>query len=176
MNHEHCHRHVRAPLRLRKDAGFPDARIAADRAFTKLCVRPHAARDSAMIMLVDDELEFALRDRWTTEVDRIGAGSTWVDESLQPVLAAAAAHPDLRRLFPFTSMNRLCFSRCSEYPYTFDCPCIAAGRGQYAVLATWAVGDEPAPVLAETDDPTEAVSVMVKHLPADRRVWIGTSK
>jgi hypothetical protein len=112
-------------------------------------------------------------ERWTAEVERVNAGSSWVDESLQPVVAAAAADPDLRRLFPFTSMNRLCFSRSSRYPWTFDCPCIAANRRHYVVLTTWTVADDPAPELAETDDPAKAVAAVVAHLPDDRSVWIG---
>jgi hypothetical protein len=126
--------------------------------------------------VVDEDVAAALRSAWAHELERIAAGSTWVDKSLRPILAAAADDPDLRSLFPFTSMNRLCFSRCSAYPYTFDCPCIAADRGHYSVLATWAVSDEPAPILAEADEAAEAVSVVVRHLPDDRRVWIGTAE
>ncbi|QDT92623.1 DUF6193 family natural product biosynthesis protein [Gimesia algae] len=35
---------------------------------------------------------------------------------------AAKATPELRQLFPFTSMWYLCFSRCTHYPFTRDCP------------------------------------------------------
>ena len=129
-----------------------------------------------MIVGVDNAVEVALRDRWDAEVHRIATGTSWVELWLQPVLALAAADQDLRRLFPFTSMNRLCFSRCSEYPFTLDCPCISVSKDQYVVVSTWAVGDEPAPVLAETADPGEAVAALVAHLPADRTVWIGNAK
>lgn len=125
---------------------------------------------------MDDALEAELRGRWQQQLDRAATGDTWVDQSLEPVVAAAATDPDLRRLFPFKSLNRLCFSRCSAYPYTLDCPCIAAGRGRYVVLSTSAVGDEPAPVLAETDDASQAVANVVAHLPDERTVWIGTAE
>lgn len=125
---------------------------------------------------MDDALETELRGRWQRQLDRVTTGDTWVEQSLEPVVTVAASDPDLRRLFPFTSLNRLCFSRCSAYPYTLDCPCIAAGHGRYVVLSTWAVGDEPAPVLAETDDASQAVSVVVAHLPDDRTVWIGNAE
>jgi hypothetical protein len=124
---------------------------------------------------MDDEVRQALDARWAVEVHRVSSGSNWVDESLTPVIVAAAADPDLRALFPFTSMNRLCFSRCSKYPYTLDCPCISANRGHYEVLATWAVSDEPAPVLLETTDVAEAVAAVVEHLPSDRRAWLGSA-
>jgi Family of unknown function (DUF6193) len=113
--------------------------------------------------------------RWSQEVGRVTAGLNWVDRSIAPLIVAAAADADLRALFPFTSHNRLCFSRCSG-PYTLDCPCIAAHLGRYAVLATWAVGDQPAPVLLETDDVAEAITAVVERLPPDRRVWLGNAK
>lgn len=153
------------------------ALIAACACTSTTCV-PIAATPEwlfAMLRLVEDEVAIAVRERWAAELDRIGVDSTWVGELLRPVLAAACEDPELRRLFPFQSMNRLCFSRCSEYPYTLDCPCISAHRGGYAVLATWAVSDDPAPVLADTEDPAEAASIVARHLPTDRRVWIGSA-
>jgi len=43
-------------------------------------------------------------------------------EGLLPLVLEAARRPELRRLLPFTSMNRLCFSRTTGYPYSYDCP------------------------------------------------------
>ncbi|RCS44744.1 hypothetical protein DTL42_17655 [Bremerella cremea] len=46
---------------------------------------------------------------------------------LRELFRLAAAVPKLRQLFPFTSLHRLCFSRCTGYPYVCDlpylCPC-----------------------------------------------------
>ncbi len=129
---------------------------------------------------MDDDVEALLRVRWSFALQWSAVDPTWVYQLLHPIVAAAAADPVLQRLFPFTSLNRLCFSRSSKYPYTFDCPCIAANReqhaadrGRYTVLATWEHSlIATAPILAETDDPIVAVSVVVKHLPADPSVWI----
>jgi hypothetical protein len=53
---------------------------------------------------------------------------------LGAVIRAAAALPELRMLFPFTSMTSLWFRRCTGYPYTTDCPVIApSGSGRYSV-------------------------------------------
>ncbi len=41
---------------------------------------------------------------------------------LLPLFIEAARRPDLRQLLPFTSMDTLCFSRTTGYPYTADCP------------------------------------------------------
>jgi hypothetical protein len=49
---------------------------------------------------------------------------------------AAAAEPKLRQLFPFTSMNRFCFSRCTGYPFTGDTPYVVPlGRDEYEVIS-----------------------------------------
>ncbi len=42
---------------------------------------------------------------------------------------AAAERPELRQLLPFASHERLCFSRCTGYPFTMDCPSIAPLTG-----------------------------------------------
>jgi hypothetical protein len=49
-----------------------------------------------------------------------------------PVIQAARKRPDLRQLFPFTSLNNLCFSRTTGFPYTDDCPhTMSTGDGCY---------------------------------------------
>lgn len=126
-----------------------------------------------MIPNVDDEVRQAIQARWESELNQLDY--TPVDLAQRRVFAAAVEDDSLRGLFPFTSMNRLCFSRCSDYPFTVDCPCIQATPTAYFVLATWTVGDHPAPVLLETADVEEAVAAVVANLPADRAVWIGSS-
>lgn len=39
---------------------------------------------------------------------------------LTPLVDAVAAHHELFSLFPFVSVGRLCFSRCTQYPYDVD--------------------------------------------------------
>ena len=52
--------------------------------------------------------------------------------SPRPLIEAARARPELRPLFPFTSMFRLCFSRTTGYPFTHDCPFAEPiGEGRY---------------------------------------------
>jgi hypothetical protein len=70
-----------------------------------------------------------VHERWRSYLDRPPA------PELGAVIRAAAVRPELRMLFPFTSMHFLCFSRCTGYPYTADCPVIApAGNGRYSVM------------------------------------------
>lgn len=45
-------------------------------------------------------------------------------EKLSVFAALAAKDPVLGGLFPYTSMGRLCFSRCTGYPYTTDTPIV----------------------------------------------------
>ena len=59
------------------------------------------------------------------------------DIQLKPLvdfIQAAADEPVLRKLFPFTSMYWFCFSRCTGYPYTNDCPTVTGDSpGTYIV-------------------------------------------
>lgn len=73
---------------------------------------------------------------------------------------AAAAHPSLRQLFPFTSMNRLCFSRCTGFPYTNDCPVISPTRDGFFEAET-ADGSRSGRLSSQ-----DVVEWAVRHLPA----------
>lgn len=49
--------------------------------------------------------------------------------------AAAANEPKLRMLFPFTSLQYFCFSRCTGYPFTRDTPrVLPREKGGYEVF------------------------------------------
>jgi hypothetical protein len=74
---------------------------------------------SATLFAADEALEEALLGEWTAVR---GADDSWVGVALRPVVESAFAAPELRALFPFISMNRLCFSRCTQFPFTDDCP------------------------------------------------------
>lgn len=64
----------------------------------------------------------------------IMCGERW--QELRTLINRAALEPPLRRLFPYTSLNTLCFSRCTGYPFTRDTPSITPiGGGQYVVSA-----------------------------------------
>lgn len=54
--------------------------------------------------------------------------------ALLPLVAACMSRPRLRRLMPYTSMDRLCFSRTTGYPYTCECPrAFPLGDGRFAM-------------------------------------------
>lgn len=56
---------------------------------------------------------------------------------LMAFVTVAAAEPKLRQLFPFTSMNRFCFSRCTGYPFTRDTPhVVPLGGDEYEVISS----------------------------------------
>ena len=56
---------------------------------------------------------------------------------LTAFVAAAAAEPKLRQLFPLTSLNRFCFSRCTGYPYSRDMPhVVPLGQDEYEVISS----------------------------------------
>ena len=74
----------------------------------------------------------------------------------------AAADPALGRLFPYTSTFRLCFSRCTGYPFSGDCPLIVpdpAGE-HFQVIGLWGAA-------AGGGDAAMAVSLAVNQLPSE---------
>lgn len=77
-----------------------------------------------------------------------------------PVINAATKRPELRQLFPYTSLTRLCFSRTTGYPFTKDCPVVEPrGNGKYLVYLP-----NSQEVIGEgTAD--EAIEMVIKHLP-----------
>jgi hypothetical protein len=80
---------------------------------------------------------------------------------LTAFVAVAAAEPKLRQLFPFTSLNRFCFSRCTGYPFTGDTPhVVPLGWDQYEVIS--ASGDS-----LGRGNAVEAVAFVVSNLPAN---------
>jgi len=121
---------------------------------------------------VNDALAEALLAEWTGYRSLFENDHSWVGDALRPVIEAAFVTPELRGVFQLTSMNRLCFSQCSDFPYTVDCPCIAAWPDEYVVQAWWAGPDEP-PDLVRTTDLDLAITVVRDNLPADRTVWLG---
>ncbi|MFI8827125.1 DUF6193 family natural product biosynthesis protein [Streptomyces sp. NPDC053431] len=79
------------------------------------------------------------------------------------LLAAARAQPRLRRLFPWTGMGELHFSRCTEKRWTWDLPYIAPAQGGgYRVL-----GPSRAQSVGPADTPEQAVAMVLDHLPPD---------
>lgn len=94
---------------------------------------------------------------------------------LLPLVEKAMESPVLRRLFPFTSLNALCFSRCTGYPLSGDCP--AACPSPWAVKQGFLTPEQRSAMGSEKpftvykdhflgqDDAAEAVELIVRHLP-----------
>jgi hypothetical protein len=96
---------------------------------------------------------------------------------LVPLVEKAMEVPVLRRLFPFTSLFSLCFSRCTGYPFSGDCPSACPSR--YAVWQGYltpeqraALGPEKPYTVADSKghflgqgDAAEAIELIVPHLP-----------
>ena len=110
-----------------------------------------------------------VEDRWQTYLRSVGI------PELQPFVQAASRRPILRYLFPYTSMNTFCFSRCTGYPFTRDTPFVrpvgdgryevtdalekVLGRGDAEVAAELVVGNLPpgcGPAVAGTADDLSA--------------------
>ncbi len=97
---------------------------------------------------------------------------------LLPVARLARKHPRLGLLFPFQSVNRLCFSRCFPGPYTNDCPCIGVDKlGRFGVSAfpyprngNW---DDPPPYIGDARDAEHAIELASAGLPPNAdEVWL----
>lgn len=78
---------------------------------------------------------------------------------LTSFVEAAAHAPQLRQLFPYTSMYRFCFSRCTGYPFTYDTPYVHPQKdGSYNV---YSCNND----LLGNGDATTAVQLVIAHLP-----------
>lgn len=63
------------------------------------------------------------------------------------------------RLFPYTLINRLCFSCCTSFPYTLDTPYI------YAVIDNSFVVISPFGIELGRGDAQKALSILKENLP-----------
>ncbi len=80
---------------------------------------------------------------------------------LMPFIRLAAQQPVLRRLFPYASHSTFCFSRCTGYPFSFDCPNVTPiATGQFRVA-------KPGGHTLGTGDAEAAVSLVLGNLPPD---------
>ena len=78
---------------------------------------------------------------------------------LLPLIVAARPRKELQQLFPFTSVGRLCLSRCTVYPYSGDCPrAVPMTEGEYEVF------DASGKVVGR-GDAERAVQLLIDHLP-----------
>jgi hypothetical protein len=95
------------------------------------------------------------------------------------VVEKAMEVPVLRQLFPYTSLFALCFSRCTGYPFSGDCPRVcpssrAITQGyltleQRAALQfekPFTVADANGRFLAQ-GDAARAIELIIRHLPSN---------
>jgi hypothetical protein len=132
-------------------------------------------------MTSNEALRVRRDNEWASMVRHLEASESWVNSGLLPVARIARTHPRFQLLFPFLSLNQLCFSRCSDGPYTNDCPCIGVDRrGVYGVTAfPYFLGspdEDPRPELALPTDANHAIEIAAAALPPDADdVWLGTA-
>ncbi|WP_393074443.1 DUF6193 family natural product biosynthesis protein [Streptomyces sp. LN704] len=94
-------------------------------------------------------------------------------EPFAELVRVAHAEPPLRQLYPWTGMWELHFSRCTEFPHTWDIPYIGTlADGRYYVEGP----SRRSPRITETHSARAAVAMAVDRLPPDRRpAFIGTA-
>lgn len=80
---------------------------------------------------------------------------------LMPFIRLAARQPALRGLFPYTSHSTFCFSRCTGYPFSYDCPHVTPDTNGHVT-----VGKHGGQTLG-TGDAAVAVSLVLENLPAN---------
>lgn len=74
----------------------------------------------------------------------------------------------LRMLFPYTSLNMFCFSRCTGYPYSNDCPCVIpvfTDKGSVAKPSRYKVCLRQ--INLGEGDANEAAQLVLRNLPKD---------
>ncbi len=122
------------------------AELASDFAFV-------AAEPAAASYESGEEVEH----RWQDYLTNIGDPFP----ELVAFVQAASRRRELRQLFPYTSLNRFCFSRCTGYPFTRDTPYVWPQRdGQYEVRG-------PEDQVLGRGNAEAAVRLVVEHLPTN---------
>ena len=130
---------------------------AIDRWLESVCTAADLAAEFGFITPADSagvyERGEEVEDRWQ---EYLTVGTTHPE--LDVFARAAAARPELRHLFPYTSMVNFCFSRCTGYPFTRDIPHVRPVAGGYEVIS-------PAGRALGRGDATTVAELVVRHLP-----------
>ena len=82
------------------------------------------------------------------------------DRTPTRLIEAAMKRPELRRLFPFTSLISLCFSRTTGYPFTRDCPRIEPQENHIY----WVYAPTSFEILGKGNI-EEVLDILIAHLP-----------
>jgi hypothetical protein len=144
----------------------PDLRRAAgaiDRWFASDCTTDNLAR--AFEFVRPEEYAWAyeqgveIEHRWQEYLQSIPERIP----ELHAVVQAAASRPELRCLFPYTSHNVLCFSRCTGWPFTADLPFVVPlTRDPHEARYEVCLGEQSLGL----GDAEQAIRLVTAHLPA----------
>jgi hypothetical protein len=87
-----------------------------------------------------------------------------------PLIDAAMEQPELRQLFPFTSLYTLHFSRTTGFPFTLDCPYAAPiGNNRFRAYkaSSRALNPDATGEMIGEGNAAAVISMLVAHLPPD---------
>jgi hypothetical protein len=105
------------------------------------------------------EIDQIVEYQWDRLLNSWREGDSPDHMSPLPVIQAARKRPELRQLFPFTSLRRVCFSRTTGYPFTNDCPyAVPLGNGRYRAYSAKYTLEKR--TCDETDDLEEVYEVI----------------
>jgi hypothetical protein len=144
-----------------KTPNLSDAARAISRWVSSSCTTAELASGFAFVAVRAEAAGYERGDeveqRWQEYMANLGEPHA----ELVAFVRAAARRPELRQLFPYTSMYTFCFSRCTGYPFTRDIPRVTPlSDGHYEVTTP-----DGHPLGRGNAD--AAVELVVKHLPAD---------
>ncbi|WP_433546826.1 DUF6193 family natural product biosynthesis protein [Streptomyces sp. CA-294286] len=113
----------------------------------------------------------------TDEVEAAWQALLRYDQVSAELVAAAYAEPRLRQLFPWTGMWELHFSRCTEFPWTWDVPYIGPRSAGASHAGPFSVeGPSRSERVGEAATARQAVAMVVERLPADcGPAFVGTA-
>jgi hypothetical protein len=95
-----------------------------------------------------------VKERWQSYIRGIGF------PELASFVKAASRRRELRNLFPYTSLNMFCFSRCTGYPFTRDTPFVRPlKKEQFEVVSA-------SGVVLGRGNAEEATNLVVANLPS----------
>ena len=83
-------------------------------------------------------------------------------KEIRPFVALAIKDEVLSKLFPYTSLMTLCFSRCTGYPYTTDTPTVTPNIKSKQFIVRNGKGVE-----IGSGSAREALQIVKTHLPKD---------
>ena len=125
-------------------------------------------RASEAGLIQDEGVEAYLDFTWKNLLYYLEESSQYLQIARAYALAQVVSQaPKLRQLRAYTSYSRFCFSRCTGYPFTYDCPSANwIGDDQFEVYApTNPPGDWHKNGVGKGGDVFATAQLLVEHLP-----------